>query len=209
MQSASNTRLQRQREAAGGCFHHTPIKTSLNRVDMWCILIFFMHAWNTKEFVSSPLCLECLLFQKIMVSACEANMAQGALVTVGGELVSCSPCLRCCRGAAVVWILSVVCLPETICVLRCTVSIWGSAWQCDISDYQRVNLCETACICTSDPFLAPAASLSFSTFPSPQTPMSLQKHSQLFWGFLMGKRCKAKCFPFSTFVKFVSADQVI
>lgn len=48
---------------------------------------------------------------------------------------------------------------------------------------QRVNQCETARICTSDPFLAPIASPSFFTFPSPQTPMFLQKHSQLFWAF--------------------------
>lgn len=38
-------------------------------------------------------------------------------------------------GAAVVWILSAVCLPETIRVSPRTVSIWGSDWRCDISDY--------------------------------------------------------------------------
>lgn len=70
---------------------------------------------------------------------------------------------------------------------------------------QSLNMCETARICTSDPFLAPAASPSFSTFLSPPTTMFLQMHSQLFWGFLMGKTCKDKCFPFATFVKFVSA----
>lgn len=180
-----------------------------------CLFSLYMFE-IPKKIVSSPVYLECLLFQKQMMSVCEADMARGALVTVGGELASCGPCLQCCRGCC-------CCLdpvggaspgedPRSVpCLIWKQYGIPYEAVTDDVTflTTRRVNMCETARICTSDPFLAPAASPSFSTFPSPQTPMFLQKHSQLFWGFLMGKTCKAKCFPFATFVKFVCADQVI
>lgn len=117
-----------------------------------------------------------------------------------------APVCGCCSGAAVGLILSAVRLHQSRSAI-CTVQFPYEAVTDNVTFLitQRVNMCETARISTSDPFRAPAASPSFSTPPSPQTTMFLQMHSQLFGGFLMGKTCKAKCFPFATFVKFVSA----
>lgn len=175
------------------------------------VVVFKINVSNTKDFLAFPLyCtaapfgnnppVKCVRvgsfvpskwrrcpFKKLMMSAWEEDMAGGVPVTVGGEPASCGPCLQwlfvSCRGPTALGIPSVVRPPETAAVSRNMFSIWGSVMHpLACLTTLKVNMCETAHRCASDRFLAPAVSPSFSTFPSPQTPMFLQKHSQLFWG---------------------------
>lgn len=203
MERASSVQLQCQSEAPGSCFYRSLLKTTFNRVDIWCMSISFIHVWNTEKCASSLLYLECLLFQKLMRPVCGTNMARGALVTVGGELASYGPWLRCCRAAALVRILSAVRLPfYAVQFLYVTDNV-------KFPTTHRVICVKLHVFAHLTPFWHLPLLHFFPLFLLPRTSMLLQNHSQLFWGFLMDKAYKAKWFPFASFVKFVPADQVI